>query len=709
MADLTTDYISRVKKNVRTMIDKNASDQEIDKYIADKGLSQQQLRGERTVSLGSIIDTRTGAPASVREIVGGAPMQDQLANLKRYYPDAQPYGPDNFVFTDPGTRRPTLYNPEGLDVGDIAEQARTASSMLFGGAGAAAGASGGPVTTALGAGLGTSIGNQLYDIVAQGVRGRIDTRSPAQRITDIGIDVGVGAAGQAVADRIPTVAKNILARGIGIAKRTPEQLRNTYIRLGVRPLAGAVSGSRPIQVIEDNLSNTLVGRRIIDATDEAMTGLRDAANRVAERFGPILDPEQAGATIRTGIRGSIRRFQDRSSQLYGELRARSGGGFIPGDALAPMSNTVNTLERIIGRFSETPNLQGRFVGSEMSLLRDVLGDLANVAEQRGVDIAESGLPFDTLLSLRSLIGKSLTNTADEVGGLSLAQRRQLYGALTADIRQIAAEHGPRAIAAFNRANRYYRFNIDRNVKPLLRVLNTETPEQAYKLAVDSGKAGGTKLRRLRRNLRPEEWDAVAGTVLSRLGKATPGAQNALDDAFSPATFLTNWSRLTPGAKAALFTGSRYRGLSPALDDLVSVAASLKDAAARRNASGTARALSMYAVLGGAGVGALDAIDGDLGTLGKLGVGAVVMPHVAARLLTNRDFVRWLAKSAEDAVRAPNSITASLTRLAGIAKVAPEIREEVYQYLEALRAPPSPQNGPPPRRAPQSIPSTLSLP
>ena len=64
-----------------------------------------------------LIDKRTGAPAFARAVVGGAPEKDRLANLKRFFPDAVAYGDDNFVFTDPGTGRPTLYNPPGIDFG----------------------------------------------------------------------------------------------------------------------------------------------------------------------------------------------------------------------------------------------------------------------------------------------------------------------------------------------------------------------------------------------------------------------------------------------------------------------------------------------------------------------------------------------------------------------------------------------------------------
>ena len=68
---------------------------------------------------GRSIDEQTGAPQNVRAAVGGAQTEaDRLATIRRFYPDAQPFGDDNFVFTDPRTGRRALYNPPGLDLGD---------------------------------------------------------------------------------------------------------------------------------------------------------------------------------------------------------------------------------------------------------------------------------------------------------------------------------------------------------------------------------------------------------------------------------------------------------------------------------------------------------------------------------------------------------------------------------------------------------------
>ena len=82
------------------------------------------------------IDTR-GAPPVVRMAVGGAPEADRLATIRLYYPDARPFGQDNFIFTDPQTNRPTLYNPRGLDIGDlysIRPEAAEAIGGVLGGA-----------------------------------------------------------------------------------------------------------------------------------------------------------------------------------------------------------------------------------------------------------------------------------------------------------------------------------------------------------------------------------------------------------------------------------------------------------------------------------------------------------------------------------------------------------------------------------------------
>src|ERR1051326_442876 len=101
-------------------------------------------------------DTTSGAPLSVRARVGSVPEQIsqgagpdlRLQAIRKIYPDAQPTGDGNFVYTDPKTGKRTLYNPPGLDFGDVAsiipQIGETVGGALGAAGGAVAGATGGP-------------------------------------------------------------------------------------------------------------------------------------------------------------------------------------------------------------------------------------------------------------------------------------------------------------------------------------------------------------------------------------------------------------------------------------------------------------------------------------------------------------------------------------------------------------------------------------
>jgi len=81
------------------------------------------------------IDEKRGAPSRVRMSVGASSKpEDKLSTLKKYYPDATVWGDDNFVYTDPDTKTKVLFNPEGLDMGDVHENARMVAEFIGGSA-----------------------------------------------------------------------------------------------------------------------------------------------------------------------------------------------------------------------------------------------------------------------------------------------------------------------------------------------------------------------------------------------------------------------------------------------------------------------------------------------------------------------------------------------------------------------------------------------
>jgi hypothetical protein len=119
---------------------------------------------------------------------------------------------------------------------------------------------------------------------------------------------------------------------------------------------------------------------------------------------------------------------------------------------------------------------------------------------------------------------------------------------------------------------------------------------------------------------------------------------------------------------------------PELNALSRVVNSLSQAEKLGNPSGTARALLVGGTLSLAGE---RIVTGQPGEAVAIISGSLLAPHIAARLITNPAFVRWLSGTAGSAIRGSN-ISGDIARLGAVAVANPEIRDEVRQYLDALR-------------------------
>jgi len=161
------------------------------------------------------------------------------------------------------------------------------------------------------------------------------------------------------------------------------------------------------------------------------------------------------------------------------------------------------------------------------------------------------------------------------------------------------------------------------------------------------KDGGSRLRAIKANLNAAEWDIVAATTLNRMGLGTPGAQNVAGDLFRHTTFFTNWSKLAPEAKVALYGGTRYKALVKDLDRLTRTSAALKHLDEATNFSNTTTASEWVKLIKAparmaaytAAVGATGLVFGGVGA-----VAALAGPYVAAKVWTNPNFVKWMASA-----------------------------------------------------------------
>ena len=630
------------------------------------------------------IDQDTGAPAFVRAQVGGSPTEDRLANIRRFYPDAAPYDDDNFIYTNPDTGRLTLYNPPGFDVaGDIASVTRE----IFVGTGATLGAIGGgisglatgpgavvatPTGAALGAGTGGAVAGELFDTYSNIFLGRVDTRSVLDRSVDAGTEFFLSAAGQRGGELLTEGAK----RALGGGTQKAAQLAAKFRSLRIDPPAGAVSSSNTVATLEKALEASPFSSDVVQKqAKRVLEQITQAAKNTVAKIGTPVSKAEVGSVIKTAASNAAGRFKATQNAAY-----EKAFDLIGKDAPVALDAVRALRESLENQLGEAPGSLKRSLGQAINTLKTIEMDAAESA-------VSGTIPFSALRQIRTAIGKDLDEPllAGSPGSLNAAMR-QVYGALTEDMSAVAKLAGPEARKALEVADRYTRAWMNTAGVTLNKIGKLDTEEQAYNYAMSRLGDGGTNLQRLRNQFDPEEWDTVAASVLEKIGSARPGAQDATGEVFSVNTFLTNWSKMSPEAKNALFGGKRYAEMREGLDTLVDVASSLKGVEKLANTSNTGRVLITYLTLTGAGTGLAEMGTGQgAGALSAFLVGGLGSRY-SAKLITSPKFINWLTTP----VTNPNGIGAHFGRLTAIAAEDPALKEPIAAFLRTFEGAPQPQ-------------------
>jgi hypothetical protein len=213
-----------------------------------------------------------------------------------------------------------------------------------------------------------------------------------------------------------------------------------------------------------------------------------------------------------------------------------------------------------------------------------------------------GLGYQTVRDIRTSIGRELADFSLSTDRPT-KQLKQVYAALSQDLEEAAKLQGPKAAQAMSRANSYFKMSASR-LDQLERVVDKNGgPEKVFAAAMSGTRDGGTTLRSVMQSLDQKGQRAVTGAVLKRMGLASPGQQGAEGAEFSAQTFLTNWNKLSPEARRALF--DRYgKGFSNDMDRIARVAENIKNGSqVFANPSGTANRAAAI-TYGGALVGSL---------------------------------------------------------------------------------------------------------
>lgn len=438
--------------------------------------------------------------------------------------------------------------------------------------------------------------------------------------------------------------------------------------------AGQATGSPLIQKAEAASGALWGGGPIERAAAQRAASLNGHVSDIVDNLTPTgatVSPTGAGSAILKGIGD-----EKTPGSAFGRMHADEKAAYDKLDTLVPPTTPIDmsaTLAKLDSLAAPTPgaeNTTGALASGKIASMRDNLRSDLEASQAPGgaaqkplytaggnpPTLPAGSLPYSAARALRSAVGNNIDwgfAPADPAtnGGL-----KQVWGALSGDLKAGASAVSPEANAAASAANSLYATNTAKR-EALAPVINSAGgPEGVFQAATGKMKNGATRVSDVMNAIGPDEQNLVRATVLDRLGRAVPSSQDSTGSVFSPDTFLTKWNGMSDEAKDALFGPSGPSSdLRNNLDSFTSTLSTLKQSGALKNPSGTGKLL-------GHAIGASNAMSDIMIGLftghpaALSGLALPVVNNIAARALTNPKVTGWLAQSAKLPVSAlPNAV------------------------------------------------------
>ena len=570
------------------------------------------------------IDKKSGAGLGTRAIVGNAKNpQDRLASMRSHYPEAQPYGEDNFLYYDRTDGRPTLYNPPGMipELGDIAEYGRVGAEITAGiGAGILASPTS-PVGSIAVAGTAATGAGLLYD---QGINllGGEDSRDLGKMASDTAIefgmnmipfDKGLGMAKDFISPKFRAMMTNANQAVIDVA--------NKY---DINATAG-VLGNRFMQGVDAATQKVLGG---VDTWEKSAAEMMEGVGRMIDDFhvslGGKSNPEAAGQQIVNQAKKYSENFQNTAEEMY-----KAVDGFIPTGARVPALKTRDFLAAYRDRFANDPEIA--------KILRDPkIGALADATGQT--------MDYSTLRALRTMIGGKIKDR-ETIGDLSQGDLKQLYSALTEDVFDGASDFGPEALKAVTDANDFYRAGsvvmedvVEKHMMVGGKWATGLEAFQSFKRAANDPE----KLSKIQASgvLEDGDFNQVGSAILDGVGVATKGGQNAAGDKLSPGRIIaqTDNSVIPAGSQDILFNGTAKEIMA----DMRVFGEAVQGVEGLVNRSNTGNILPIVQA-GGAGAGLMAEPMTALATF----IGGVAIPYATAKGMASQWLKDWMRNAPKE--------------------------------------------------------------
>jgi hypothetical protein len=666
-------------------------DQIIAKYESTPAYAAKKAQTDKSWERENI-DSESGAPISVSMVVGpsGELSDDErLKTLRNYYPDAVPYGEDNFIFIDPDSGKFTLYNAPGLDFRDVSEYTKTGVEIVGGGLGAAAGFVSGvftgpgavvtaPTGAVIGAGIGTEVGARLFDASMGVFAGRERAPKPLiQEFTETGVRVGLASTGQAAGPLIAEAGKRALTGVSPTVRNAASRLIEKFESLGIEPVGAAIGRKGVLGRMGAGLEQRMAAAPIMQKqAEKVVVQLDSALQNISSRMGQIRTVNEAGAALKKTVEVAEKRIRDGFSKKYDEVFDEIGADTV----VTEMTSVNAALQPVLRQLAELP-ADAQPTGQLLALVKkyDALSKFAETGNMTFQQLR------DLRTQLRLIRSKKISGTQGDYDRMV----DDIYKGITDDLAIAANSVNPKLGAKIKVIDTERAIFADTAQKTFDKIRSFDADNQAYDYIMTSakgmGKEGIKALQRLRENFTPDEWGDVAGSALYNLGRENAGAQVGDVAEFSVATFMKNLSQIKkngPEGMEALFGGTQFAGVSEDLMKLVDVVGALKEVKRYTNFSNTAGTLDQMVFWGSLASASEKLLMGQPGVAAAIVTGSVLAPMGAAKLMTNPAFIKWISTPASQISK---DVSAHVARLVAIGQAEPEIQEELRQYYKAIRS------------------------
>ena len=683
------------------------------------------------------IDTQTGGSNQARAMVAAAQnSEDKLATLRNFYPGNSTlpvealspkygearFGSGNYVFMNEETGKLTLFDqdvrlfgmpiPDGmgdfLDAGpEIAETVGAIGGGIGAGVLAAPTGLGAVPAVMIGEGVGSAAAREAYIGMLDYFGQTEDTRSGVERLASFSTTAGLNAAAGPLASKIwkgVTFVAGSPARYANAAMdKGAEEALKAMQRAGVTdPTLGQVSGSPLYNQFESLLAMAPTSTmRMMEIAEQTIRQLDEAKQAMAKRFGGARTTEEAAdLTLKSAQKAKLR-YKAKRDAMYKEIYDEIDGEF------SPATNVIEWYTKHIAK-AKTP------IGSP------IMKESMTYANQLIKQAKDGNLSFADIKELRTSI-KSLLGSPQIMGGMgsdgaSKEALESLTGYMKKDMDDMLEAYAakqidllgpnfsgpqvPSIVKKYKAANKFVQDSKadGSDIRFIYNVVakGKDDAVSALQYALRGKNDSGARLRKMRNQFTPEEYEVISGYIFGQMGLPYGAAADAVPMAgvvqegvdyigqqgFNIKRFLKAYNEeLSKEAKDVLFRGTQYEDLLPALDDLVFTLERINNTSSQMlNTSGTAKSLFSATVL----LGAASDVGGLLTGQGfEFGLGGLAFPAIGAEAMTNPTFVRWMAKAVDLAANNPNSFPQHIRRLVQIAELNPDSRDWIMAIVQGL--------------------------